>query len=222
MTDSVTFQRGDRVVHPRKPEWGDGEVRAVQRITHQGQPAQRVTVQFANEGRKVINTAVAPLQAKDQATPAAATSASTSSGSKDSDMTTTHSSGSTGGWIESLERSVKSNQNELWDLPEAMTDPFSSFARQLEATLESYRFSTEPRALIEWAVMQTGLNDPLSRYSRPELEEAFPGFARNRDKHLKDLVRRIKQAGETDVLHQARNKTRIAEAKKALDKAMQG
>ena len=136
-------------------------------------------------------------------------------------MSTTNSS-TGGGWIESLERSVKGSQNELWDLPEAMTDPFASFEKQLDATLDAYRFSTEPRALIEWAVMQTGLNDPLSRYSRPELEQAFPGFARNRDNHLKDLVRRIKQAGEGHVIERVRNQTRIEAGKRALDKVRQG
>jgi hypothetical protein len=126
------------------------------------------------------------------------------------------------GWIESLERSVKGSQNALWDLPEAMTDPFATLESQLYATLDAYRFSTQPRQLIDWAVMQTGLNDPLSRYSRSELEQAFPGFARNRDEHLKKLVRQLKQNGQNPVLQRAREATRHAEAKKALDKAMQG
>jgi len=214
MTDNATFQRGDRVVHPRKPEWGEGEVRQVERITHQGQSVQRVTVQFANQGRKVINTGVAPLQSKQATGPLPE-----SNGAKDETMSSAHTSG--GGWIESLERSVKGSQHELWDLPESMTDPFASFESQLKATLDSYRFSTEPRALMDWAVMQTGLNDPLSQYSRPELEEAFPGFARNRDNHLKDLVRRIKQAGEADALDRARHQTRVEAGKRALDKVMQ-
>jgi hypothetical protein len=216
MTQKPSFQPGDRVVHPRKPEWGDGIVRQIQAITHQGQVAQRVTVQFQNQGRKTINTGVAPLQFKDDWTPPAKDPA------KEDDMSSAHTTQKEEGWLESLERKARGSQNALWELPEAMSDPFASFESQLKATLDSYRFSTEPRRLIEWAVTQTGLNDPLSQYSRPELEQAFPGFARNRDQHLKDLVRRIKQAGYADVLHKARHETRIPEAKRALDKVMRG
>jgi hypothetical protein len=199
------------VVHPRKPEWGDGVVRDARHASHQGTAGQRVSVQFANQGRKVINTAVVPLQHKSEADPA---------GDENETMSSSQTSQS-GGWIEQLERSVRGSGNELWDLPDAMTDPFKSLKDQLHATLDAYRFSTEARPLIDWAVMQTGLNDPLSRYTRQELEQAFPGFARNRDQHLKQLVRQLKQAGQTQVLHEAKQTTRYAEAKKALDKAMQ-
>ncbi len=61
MTEQREFQRGDVVIHPRRPEWGRGVVKEASHITYQGDAAQRVAVQFANKGRVVINTAVAPL-----------------------------------------------------------------------------------------------------------------------------------------------------------------
>jgi hypothetical protein len=213
MTEAARFQRGDRVVHPRKPEWGEGEVRAVQAVAYQGQPAQRVTVQFANHGRAVINTAVAPLQSKNKND--LTSTQPDQQETEDPTMTTSS------GWIESLERSVRGSEHELWQLPSSMTDPFTSLAERLTATVDSYRFSTEARPLIDWAVVQTGLDDPLSRYSRPELEQAFPGFARNRDQHLKALVRKIKQEGQADLLHQVKQQTRVPEGRRALEKAMQ-
>src|SRR5690606_34070030 len=119
-----------------------------------------------------------------------------------------------------LEAQRNGKGHELWELPDALTDPFSSDAQRLAATLDTYRFSTEPRALIEWAVQQTGLNDPLTKYTRPELEQAFPRFARDRDLHLKQLVRTFKHRNDQATLLRAKNETRWPEARKALEKAL--
>lgn len=125
-----------------------------------------------------------------------------------------------GGWLAQLERANGHAKHELWELPKTMTDPFASLGQRLDATLDSYRFSTEPRSLIDWAVAQTGLNDPLSKYTRHELEQAFPRFARDRDQHLVSLVRQIKRKGDLLLLTQASQKTRYASARNALQKAM--
>ena len=47
--------------------------------------------------------------------------------------------------------------HKLWHLPEAMTDPFASLGARLSATLDSYRFSTDPKSLIDWAVLNRWL-----------------------------------------------------------------
>lgn len=200
------FQRGDVVKHLRRPEWGRGEVKESRAITHEGRAAQRLTVHFANKGRVVINTAVAPLEKH----------RSDESMSRNSTSTATADSG---GWLAQLERANGQRKHELWDLPAAMTDPFASPAQRLHATLDSYRFSTEPRSLIEWATMQTGLDDPLSKYTRSELEQAFPRFVRDRNQHLFDLARQIKRKGDTHTLQQAMAQTRVPAAKQALQKA---
>ncbi len=202
----MTFERGDVVTHPSRPEWGQGVVRQAASLQHQGQFAQRLTIDFANKGRVVINTAVAPLAPKGKGT--------------DHSMTTANTTSSGKGWLDRLEKANSGSKHELWDLPHDMTDPFASLGQRLTATLNSFRFSTEARALIDWAVAQTGLDDPLSKYTRHELEQAFPRFARDRNNHLHDLVRQLKRRNERRLLDQIRSKTRVPAARAALDKAI--
>ena len=54
--------------------------------------------------------------------------------------------------------------------------------------LDLYRFERSSRALMDWAVAQSGLDDPLSRFSRHELEELFERWVTQRDAHLGRLV----------------------------------
>jgi hypothetical protein len=126
---------------------------------------------------------------------------------------------SSGGWLDQLERSNK-NSHELWELPEALTDVFTSDLQRLLATLDSYKYTTEPRPLIDWAVMQTGMDDPLSKYTRHDLEQAFARFARDRDLHLKEFVRQLKRNGKQQILVQARLKATNLAGQSALDRAM--
>jgi Protein of unknown function (DUF3553) len=188
-------------MHPRRPEWGQGVVKTAQAIVHEGNTAQRLSVEFANRGRVVINTAVAPLAPKGQKK------------IMSSSMT------SSGGWLDQLERS-NNNSNELWELPEALTDVFTSDLQRLSATIDSYKYTTEPRPLIDWAVMQTGMNDPLTKYTRHDLEQAFARFARNRDQHLKELVRTLKRNSKHQVLIMARTQCKVLAGQTALERAM--
>ncbi len=202
MSTSDRYQQGDVVTHPSRPEWGQGVIKSAQAIVHKGTAAQRLNVEFANRGRVVINTAIAPLAQTKGLKP-----------SMSSSMT------ASGGWLDQLERS-KSNSHELWELPDALTDVFSSELQRLLATLETYKFTTEPRPLIDWAVMQTGMSDPLTKYTRHDLEQAFARFARNRDQHLKDAVRNLKRNGKHQVLVQAHQQCSVLAGQTALERAM--
>lgn len=195
------LKRGDVVVHRSRPEWGEGTVDRATEFEHKGTPAQRVVVRFANRGLVTVNTAVAPLVSKSQRT----------------DMTRTQSSthkskpAAGGGWLAQLEQ--QTDPRELWSLPEALSDPFVDLETRLRATLATFRFE-EPsppknpvlgphphaRGLLDWAVAQTGLNDPLSQHTRHELEQAYRRFARDRDQHLAQLVRTAKREGEAGLL----------------------
>ena len=218
MSTPIRFAQGDTVRHPKRPEWGLGTVRSIQAIVQpDGSRAQRLTVDFANQGRKNINTAIAPLTREGDAPPTTAkTTAAVASANGSTDASGGGSGGS--GWLDALDpEGAKSN--ELWDLPDELSDPFASPAERLKATLQTYRFSTEPRALMDWAVVQTGLNDPLSKYTRSELEQAFPRYVRDRDAHLKDLVRQLKRANDYAALKDA-GRGLISAAQSALDKAI--
>lgn len=211
------FRPGDVVVHPRRLEWGDGVVDQATNIDHEGRNAQRLVIRFAHRERVTLNTAVAPLMSKDLYS-----AMRNDHPSRGTSRTTQGSGGATsnsnGGWLSTLEQAP--SEHELWRLPELMSDPFLSLGRRLEATLDSYRFSTEPRSLTAWAVAQTGLHDPLTKYTRQELESAFPRFARDRNVHLQDLVRLIKRKGEGKILEKALSDTRNNAAKDALRRAM--
>ncbi|MEM9789412.1 MAG: DUF3553 domain-containing protein [Planctomycetota bacterium] len=246
----MKFSVGDHVVHPKRVEWGVGTVRQTSRVDHNGAAAQRVTVDFPNGGRKVINTGVVPLELKESATDNGNAAASRrrsprtmpvydtipSSGHKPAAKpaqapqqaaVATASPGDSAilggnpndskGWLNELETG---DQHELWALPEALFDPFLSIPERIKLTLETYKFSTEPRSLIDWAIHQTGLSDPLTRYTRQEMEQAFPRFARSRDKHLKDLVRQLKREGRPEQVKLARRSAGFPAAQSAFDRAM--
>ncbi|MEO0587524.1 MAG: DUF3553 domain-containing protein [Planctomycetota bacterium] len=243
----MKFNAGDRVVHPKRVEWGVGTVRQTNRIDHEGKPAQRVTIDFPNRGRVVINTGVVPLGLREAADPAASSTVKRSprtrpvydtipSNGKVSTAANTPTPSPTKspvpaglaaaeeseaqadkGWLNTLETG---DTHELWGLPERLSDPFLSLADRIKLTLEMYRYSTEPKALIDWAIAQTGLDDPLTRYTRQEMEQAFPRFARSRDQHLKDLVRQLKREGKPEQLKNARRGAKFAAAQSAFDRAM--
>ena len=132
-------------------------------------------------------------------------------------MNTTENSSSTGGWLGALEKAAGvSSTSDLWDLPEKLSDPFLSLNDRLLATLETFRFSTDARSLIDWAIAQTGMNDPLSHYTRHELEQAFPRFARDRDQHLRTLVVSFKQRGELSYIKDLTAKIKHPVAKQTM------
>lgn len=235
MSTPIRFAKGDLVRHPKRPEWGLGTVKDLQAIAQpDGSRAQRLTVDFANEGRKMINTAVAPLD-KAGSVPEKPTKPKTRRNSPDAPLpqhsklkasanaaTNGESHGQVNsaggsGWLDEFDGSDQSH--ELWDLPDDLTNPFGSLPERLAATLQTFRFSTEPRSLIDWAVAQTGLDDPLSKYTRHELEQAFPRYTRDRDAHLKDIVRQLKRENNFAALKDA-GRGLFSAAQSALDKAI--
>ena len=124
-----------------------------------------------------------------------------------------------GGWLGSLEGKTNPDR-DLERLSEAMTDPFTSTDIRLRATLASYCFTSEPRSLIDWAIVQTSLQDPMSRFTRHELEQGFRVFARNREQHLQELVNQLKREGHKNVLHESLQASRLPAGRSALAQAM--
>ncbi|MEM9414233.1 MAG: DUF3553 domain-containing protein [Planctomycetota bacterium] len=210
------FQVGDRVAHPRRPEWGSGLVVKADTITHEGQEAQRLRVDFANKRNAVINTAIAPLtRSGDKGTMAP------KGVNEDMSMTRTGTQNAGGGWLDDLEGAAGGSKNKnLWDLPYTLDDPFSSMEQQLDATLETFKYSTEPGPLFQWAVVQTGLDDPLTQHTRVELEQAFPRYARDRDNRLFELVRQFKRRGAHAYLAQTAKACKYPAGRAMLEKAI--
>lgn len=167
---------GDEVRHRLKPEWGTGRILTVQNVTHEGRPAQRLTIRFDRAGTKTLNTAFAHLEHASAPSPGPAPMPN-----PDPDT----SPFTTDGQAELARK--------LLELPEAATDPFASRRKRLEATLALYRFSDRGAALLDWAAMQTGLKDPLSRFSRHELEQSFRRFQTSLDQHLRKLLKECRR-----------------------------
>ncbi len=220
MSEVARFKRGDSVIHPRRPEWGDGVVEQAIDIVHEGQPAQRLVITFANYGRVTINTAIAGVFAKEGY-------ASMLHSSSSSHSSTTTLSGTPPrpriGWLDALDQSRNADQHELWRLTDGMTDPFLPLSKRLQNTLDSYRYGNDPRHarhILDWAVAQTRLNDPLTKYTRHELEQGFRRYVRDRDNHLFDLVRQIKRQGGQGVLAQILGSTTEPLAHQTLDRAI--
>lgn len=214
MSGSHVFSKGDRLRHSGRPEWGDGRVLDVQSLSVQGQAAQRLTVDFAHKGRTVLNTAYASL------IPVAGNAAITGSRTaahEAAPMANTDAHLDAQGWLASL--SGKKPTDVLLQIPDPCTDPFSSWQRRLEASLDLYRYDRSPRGLLDWAIAQTGLHDPYSVFTRHDLEIAFDGFAHARDQHLIDLVRQIKRDGRHDALESGK-KHSLPAARAALEKAL--
>ncbi len=163
------FATGDRVVHTGRPEWGEAVVTNAQWVMQRGERCQRLTLRFDRAGLKTLSPAIAALAHADRiAAPAASVAAKGSAT-----------------WLDDLERGDPAEA--MARLPESATDPFASLERRLTETLRLYRFSASGGSLLDWAAAQTRLPDPLSRFSRHELEQFFDRFAHVRDQHLRSL-----------------------------------
>ncbi|MGE3107738.1 MAG: DUF3553 domain-containing protein [Phycisphaerales bacterium] len=199
---------GDRVVHSAKPEWGHGVVTSASATTQDGVPCQRLTIRFDRAGIKVLSTAFAELKPAKASEESAAIPAETSRellGGRSADpggpVSNGHGApkaaarsggdggadgGADGGWLGSIK--PVSPSESLLKMPDSTTDPFSTLAARLNATLSLYKFTDAGASLLDWAAAQTGLKDPLSVFSRHELEQVYRRFTFIRDDHLKKLM----------------------------------
>lgn len=159
---------GDRVVHADRPEWGAGVVSAVNPDRHEGKDCQRLTVRFERAGIKNLSTALANL------IPAADAPAIHSEPPSTDDP---------------LAASNATNVKDVMlRLPDAATDPFTTPRARLAATIAMYRYNEHGGSLLDWASVQSGLKDPMTRFSRHELEDLFKRWVQLRDEQLKKAV----------------------------------
>ncbi|MHC4810439.1 MAG: DUF3553 domain-containing protein [Planctomycetota bacterium] len=179
-----SFAFGDQVRHPTRPEWGVGSVTKVETVTIEGKPAQRLSVRFPGQGIKVLNTGYVDLsRIGDEAE-----AGSTLGGFQMDEPPAAEVIRSLDGadWLADVNR--RRIEEAMRVLPESARDPFASARRRIETTLALYRFERTGHGLIDWAIAQTGLDDPLNRFNRHELERFFDRWATERDAHLARLV----------------------------------
>ncbi len=188
----MAIVKGDTVVHAGKPEWGPGDVLAVEGASHEGKPVQRVTVRFARAGLKTLSTAFAELRPAPAKTGRVAVPAVRSQPPSPSPAPVgieRPAPAIASGAIEpDPDFAVDTSAEALQKLPEQATDPFLPLIARLKATLAVYKYAESPGGLIDWAVTQTALRDPLATFSRHDLEVAFERFRISVDNHLRKLL----------------------------------
>lgn len=175
--DIVEFCAGDRVRHEDRPEWGIGRVKRVENIQIGGKPSQRLMIEFPNAGLKKLSSIGAAL------------SRVSDNGVAPDDGATMleREHGHESGWLGEISKSKP--EDAMTHLPIEVTDPFRLLEVRLRETFKLYRFNRDGASLIDWAVARSGLDDPLSRFNRHELEQFFDRWSHLRDQHLSALLK---------------------------------
>lgn len=176
------YQQGDELKLCSRPEWGIGTVSRVETVTRDGDRDQRVWVRFPSVGMKTILASAAKVEVlnrqevENEHTFAAREHAHES------------------GWLGEIAK--RKPEEAMTSLPPEAVDPFRSVRGRLDYALQLYRFTPQGASLIDWAVAQSGLDDPLSRFNRHELEEFFGRWAWARDEHVRALVGEARRNSE--------------------------
>jgi hypothetical protein len=196
MTSTKQWAFGDKVIHAGKPEWGSGVVTAAQGTTHEGHPCQSLTIRFDRAGVKTISTAFAKLVAAGEA-PILLAAAAAEAGRSAPGIS--EGSSSLPSAVDPFSESMapKDFRQVMSRLPDAVTDPFTTPMSRLKATFALYKFTPTGASLLDWAAIQSGLSDPMSKFNRHELEKFFEAFTVVRDGHLKKLVQELKRSDPT-------------------------
>ncbi len=185
------MQTGAKVTVPARPDWGSGVVRKVLAERRGSDVIHRVTVQFTHGTRTLVIPPAKLAAPSDEPTRSA-------------------------GWIETL--GGRTLDDRLRDVPESAAKVLGSPRDKFTALLALYRWDATPQLLEKWARAQTGVADPLSHWSRDELEIAFEKYAAERDSLLRTAGALLKQAegpaGLAESLNAAppENRERVREA----------
>lgn len=180
MITPTMYTQGMQVKHRQRPEWGTGSVNRIEALTRAGIRDQRLWIKFTNAGLKTLLASGADLEILEGTGVAEHTFAARENASE-------------GGWLGQI--SKKRPEQAMSELPPDATDPFLTPERRLKYLLTLYRFDGATK-LIDWAVAQSGLDDPLSRFNRTELESFYKDWARDRDVALHRLVTEFRHRRE--------------------------
>ncbi|MBW7905167.1 MAG: DUF3553 domain-containing protein [Phycisphaerae bacterium] len=154
---------GSKVRVLARPDWGAGTVVSLSRATG----VHRVTIDFPVVGRRVVVVPPARLGPPEAGPVRQA------------------------GWLDSLAGATADQR--LRQLPADVEQVLGTPAQRLAAVLPWYGFDAEEHGLVRWARALVRASDPLSVWSRDELEAAFAAFCRERDAHLRGVAALLRQ-----------------------------
>lgn len=204
---TMTISFGDKVIHPKFPEWGSGAVIKVENTALQGESTTRITVRFTSAGLKSFVGDDLPLDVlqSDHSMP----------GDRELKRPAIAE-------VEDLERSglqqaVQKKLDEIMHaIPLACRDPFNTSEHRLRRTFELYKYDMSGKGLMMWAMAQTGMDDPLTRFNRTELEMYFNQYSHELQLHLAKLLSEMH--GENKLIKRLLSEA-PQRAKKAVEKA---
>ncbi len=180
MISPSLYTQNMQVRHKQRPEWGCGVVTRIETLTRAGTRDQRLWIKFAAAGLKTLLASGADLEVIEGSGAAEHTFAAREIASE-------------GGWLGQISKARP--EAAMAQLQPDATDPFLTPERRLKVLLSLYRFDGTTR-LIDWAVAQSGLGDPLSRFNRTEIEAFYKEWARDRDVTLHRLVTEFRRRRE--------------------------
>jgi hypothetical protein len=178
----TSIEFGDRVTHPKFPEWGSGAVIKVENTAVNGEVTKRITVRFTHAGLKKFVGDAIPLDVM--------LDAHAMPGDRECKRPAIAE-------VEDLERSglrqaVDQKLEEImFNIPLACRDPFNTLDHRLRRTFALYKYDLSGKGLMEWAMAQTGMDDPLTRFNRTELEDYFKQYSFLLKQHLAKLLREL-------------------------------
>ena len=195
----MKHKKGDHVRHAERPEWGVGEVTKVEILTRDGKPDRRIWIKFPSVGTKTLLASAANLEEieRDQA-PSGDQSDTFADRQADHDT----------GWLGEIAKNQP--EDAMVAMPPTATDPFMPIRNRLQFIIKLYRFEPTGGKLIDWAVAQTGMDDPLARFNRHELEQFFDRWMWERDRLLVRTLDEARKHGESvdDLVSKAPNSVR--------------
>jgi hypothetical protein len=209
-----SFATGDKVRHRQRPEWGTGAITKIETITLKGSRDQRIWIRFPNAGLKTVLASVAPLDR----VPTAGAPVGSPAVDADDETLVGREARQEGGWLGAIAK--RQPEDAMTSLPAAATDPFLSLDRRLEFILGLYRFEPVGGKLVDWAVAQSGLDDPLSRFNRQQLETFFSRWSFDRDVALHRVVQEVRNQARVQPDIAASLESRIAKAPASAQAAL--
>lgn len=195
----MKHKKGDQVRHAERPEWGIGEVTKVEILTRDGRPDRRVWIKFPSVGTKTLLASAANLEVITDDLPQQSDHNDTFA-----DRQADHETG----WLGEIAKNQP--EDAMVSMPPGATDPFVPIRNRLQFIIKLYRFEATGGKLIDWAVAQTGMDDPLARFNRHELEQFFERWMWERDRLLVRTLDEARKNGESvdDLVTKAPNSVR--------------
>mgnify|MGYP000229958761 CR=1 FL=1 len=167
---------GRKVMNAGRTDWGVGVVEQVVRAGGpEDAPVYRVTVQFSGARRTLLSPPARLIEPRAEEERQA-------------------------GWLDTL--AGRTVDDRLKRVPESLLRVLGTPRQKLDALLPLYEYDEEPKTLARWARTQTGVGDPLSKWSRDELTVAWAAFCADRDAALRAAAAMLRQAAGPESLRE--------------------